>query len=115
MKNLSDYKEEVEHWDQLVKRIEDTLELSQLDDPSLEGELDNETKSIAKELDQLSLSILLGGKYDRGNALLTINTGEGGTDAQIGLPCSNGCIYDIVNARDFRPRSSIKTKGKKPA
>ena len=82
MKNLSDHKEEIDHWDQLAKRIADTLELSQLDDPSLDEELSNETRNIAKELDQLSLSILLGGKYDRGNALLTINTGEGGTDAQ---------------------------------
>ena len=82
MKNLSDLKDEINLWTALAKRIDDTLELSQMDDPSLNDELSAETEKIAKELDQLSLSTLLGGKYDRGNALLTINTGEGGTDAQ---------------------------------
>jgi len=82
MKNISELKEEINVWKSLAKRIEDTLELSQMDDPSLADELSAESEKIAKELDQLSLSTLLGGKYDRGNALLTINTGEGGTDAQ---------------------------------
>ena len=38
--------------------------------------------AISAQLEKLSLSTLLNGKYDHGNAILTINTGEGGTDAQ---------------------------------
>ena len=82
MKNLSELKDEINLWGSLEKRINDTLELSSLNDPSLDEELQKEANKIKLELDQLSLSTLLGGKYDRGNALLTINTGEGGTDAQ---------------------------------
>jgi peptide chain release factor 2 len=66
----------------LEKKINDTLELAEMDDVSLQEELTSETLSIQADLHKLELSTLLGGKYDRGNALLTINAGEGGTDAQ---------------------------------
>lgn len=82
MKSLSDLRDEITLWTSLEKKINDTLELAQLDDPSLVEELTAETTSIQADLHKLELSTLLGGKYDRGNALLTINTGEGGTDAQ---------------------------------
>ncbi len=82
MKNLADLRGEIEQWRKLETKINDTLELAQLEDPSLQEELDKETSLIQDELKKLELSTLLGGKYDRGNALLTINTGEGGTDAQ---------------------------------
>lgn len=82
MKNISELKDEINLWTSLQNRIQDTFELVQMGDDSMEEELSVETEKIKHELDQLSLSTLLGGKHDRGNALLTINTGEGGTDAQ---------------------------------
>ena len=82
MKTMSDLRDEITLWRKLEKKIQDSLELAQMEDPSLLAELDAETAAIQKELDRLELSTLLGGKYDRGNALLTINAGEGGTDAQ---------------------------------
>jgi peptide chain release factor 2 len=82
MKSIADLKGEIGQWKTLEKRIIDALELADLGDDSLHAELAAETSSIECELSQLELSTLLGGKYDRGNALLTINTGEGGTDAQ---------------------------------
>lgn len=82
MKSLSDLRDEVSLWRNLEKKITDTLELAQMEDPSLQEELERESTAIQNELKKLELSTLLGGKYDRGNALLTINTGEGGTDAQ---------------------------------
>jgi peptide chain release factor 2 len=82
MKNLADLRGEIDQWRKLETKINDTLELAQMDDSSLSEELDKEATLIQDELKKLELSTLLGGKYDRGNALLTINTGEGGTDAQ---------------------------------
>jgi peptide chain release factor 2 len=82
MKSLSDLRDELNLWKSLEKKIVDTLELAQLEDPSLFEELTTETAAIQADVHKLELSTLLGRKYDRGNALLTINTGEGGTDAQ---------------------------------
>ncbi len=82
MKELADLRDEIATWKNLEKRISDTLELAELGDPSLQPELEAEIADIRTELSRLEMATLLGGKYDRGNALLTINTGEGGTDAQ---------------------------------
>lgn len=82
MKNLADLRDEISKWNNLDKRIRDTLELAQMGDPSLQEELEAEIAIITGEVSRLEMATLLGGKYDRGNALLTINTGEGGTDAQ---------------------------------
>jgi peptide chain release factor 2 len=82
MKNLAELRNEIEQWRKLDRKINDTLELAQLEDSSLQEELEKESTLIQDELKKLEISTLLGGKYDRGNALLTINTGEGGTDAQ---------------------------------
>jgi len=82
MKELADLRDEIATWKNLEKRISDTLELAELGDPTLQPELETEIADITTELSRLEMATLLGGKYDRGNALLTINTGEGGTDAQ---------------------------------
>ena len=82
MKNLSDLRADVDKWNKLEKRIFDSIELAQIGDTSLQPELEAEVASISAEVNELELAVLLGGKYDRGNALLTINLGEGGTDAQ---------------------------------
>ncbi len=82
MKSIAELKDELNRWKTLEKRIKDAIELAELGDDSLQSDLTAETASIESELSQLEMSTLLGGKYDRGNALLTINTGEGGTDAQ---------------------------------
>ncbi len=82
MKDMSELRSDISTWKNLEKRIIDTLELAEMGDPSLQPELETEIISITAELSRLEMATLLGGKYDRGNALLTINAGEGGTDAQ---------------------------------
>ena len=82
MKIIVDLRDEISTWKTLEKRARDSLELAEMGDESMRPELEAELASIQAQLSQLELATLLGGKYDRGNALLTINTGEGGTDAQ---------------------------------
>ncbi len=45
-------------------------------------ELEPELADVEQELARRELSVFLSGKYDRGNALLAINSGAGGTDSQ---------------------------------
>lgn len=82
MKKLADLRGEIESWEKLENRILDLFELAQLEDDSLVAEIETEAAAIRRELDQRELSTLLSGPYDRGNALLTINAGAGGTDSQ---------------------------------
>ena len=82
MKKLADTRNEIVSWEKLEKRIYDLFELAQLEDDSMTAEIEQEAEAIQQELDRRELSTLLGGPYDRGNALLTINAGAGGTDSQ---------------------------------
>lgn len=82
MRTLSSLEEEVADWENLQKRISDSLELAQMDDPSLEEELQNEVDQIGTEVERREFKAMLSGEYDRGDALLAIHAGAGGNDAQ---------------------------------
>jgi peptide chain release factor 2 len=82
MKKIADLRDEVDSWTSLFQRASDALELAELGDESLRAELATEAASLEAELQKRELEVLLGGKYDRGNALLSINAGAGGTDSQ---------------------------------
>lgn len=82
MKRISSLRGEIESWRSLEKRIADALELAMLEDASLEAELEAEAKAIEGVVEQRELQTLLSGDYDEGGALLSINAGAGGTEAQ---------------------------------
>lgn len=82
MKRISSIRQEIDDWHNLHQRIIDTLELTSLGDENLRSELEPEIEQIEILVDQKELSTMLSGPYDRGNALLTINAGAGGTDSQ---------------------------------
>ncbi len=73
---------EIDAWRGLEARIADALELADLGDESLVAELKSEVEAIEPLVEQNELRTLLSGEYDRGNALLSINAGAGGTEAQ---------------------------------
>lgn len=75
-------RDEIQSFSELLKRTQDTLELIQIADESLQDELKREVEKIDAQIDRLELATLLSGKYDRGNAILAIHAGAGGTDSQ---------------------------------
>ncbi|NUM44165.1 MAG: peptide chain release factor 2 [Anaerolineales bacterium] len=82
MKHLTNLRREVEGWQILTQRLSEALELAQLDDESLRPDLEPETDALEKEVERRDFNAMLSGPYDHGDALLTINAGAGGTDAQ---------------------------------
>ncbi len=64
------------------QRLEDALELAQMGDEALREELEPEAEALEKEVERREFRAMLSGRYDRGDALLTINAGAGGTDSQ---------------------------------
>jgi peptide chain release factor 2 len=82
MKQVSDLRDEIESINSLKKRISDSLELAKMDDESIQKDLESELLSIERALDELELSTLLSGPYDKGNAILSIHSGMGGVDSQ---------------------------------
>ncbi len=51
-------------------------------DPSIETQIREELASLRQKVDKIEMSTLLGGEHDQSNAILSINAGAGGTDAQ---------------------------------
>jgi len=82
MKKIANTRQEIEEWKSLEQRIQDAKELTSLGDDSLRVDLETEVNLLEKLVAQKELNIMLSGKYDQGNALLTINAGAGGTDSQ---------------------------------
>jgi peptide chain release factor 2 len=82
MKHISDLRSEIDGIVQLKKRAQDALDLANLEDSSIESDLDQELKSIEKSVSLLELSTMLSGQYDKGNAILSIHSGMGGVDSQ---------------------------------
>jgi peptide chain release factor 2 len=82
MRELSALKEEVESWQKFYQRINEALELAQLEDESLRPELTQELDTFDVILARRELDAMLSGPHDRGDALLAIHAGAGGTDSQ---------------------------------
>ena len=82
MREISSLQEEIETWNSISTKTKDLLDLAKTDDESFRDELLQEINQLKQKLDNLELITLLSGPYDKGNALLSINAGAGGTDAQ---------------------------------
>jgi peptide chain release factor 2 len=64
-----------------VNDLEPLAELAE-EDPEIAAELEEQVRSVQERLDQLEEQRLFSGRYDSGDALVTVNAGAGGTDAQ---------------------------------
>ena len=71
-------------WRSLVADIEDLDALGEMaeEDESLAAEMEESIASVEARLADLEEERLFSGRYDSGDALVTVNAGAGGTDAQ---------------------------------
>lgn len=82
MQEMSGLKAEVDRWQSVANRINDALELAELDDESLLDDLTHEVEALAPLVDRMAFQAMLSGPYDSEDAIIAIHSGAGGTDSQ---------------------------------
>ncbi len=84
MQELTRLKKERDEFQQLKSRVDDTDALVELaeEDPSLADQVNSELKEIEEALSAQEVAVMLSGVDDHKDAILTINAGQGGTEAQ---------------------------------
>ncbi|MBD2021579.1 peptide chain release factor 2 [Leptolyngbya sp. FACHB-36] len=86
LQELNDLKSHLQQFQQWKSSLDDAktvLELLELeDDASLLQEAESNVTQLRRDLDQWELQQMLSGPYDAKGAVLSINAGAGGTDAQ---------------------------------
>lgn len=84
-KELGRLKLEVESFHSLQKEVSDLLDVQNIlkteDDPSMESEFVSLLSSVSQDIDALETNTYLSGKYDASDAILSIHSGQGGTEA----------------------------------
>lgn len=78
-REIKDNIDSVNKWTSMLEDIEIALELG---DEELLKETEENIKKLSKELDSFDIQKMLSGEYDEANAIISVNAGAGGTDAQ---------------------------------
>jgi len=84
VKQLKKLKAGVEPWEAASKKYQELQELFailNIRDNALISELTRNIDTLLEEVDKLEFNALLGGEFDKNNAILSINAGAGGTES----------------------------------
>jgi len=85
-REFAEMSDDLDLYDRLESRVDDVDTLAELareeGDESLEPEIDAELGSLVAEFDRLELRALFTGEYDDRDAIVELNSGAGGVDAQ---------------------------------
>lgn len=81
IKNLENDLHEYEKIEEEIDEVQILFELAH-EDSEMEEELIGKLTSISDNIEKYSIKILLNGKYDNNNAILSLHSGTGGLDAQ---------------------------------
>lgn len=86
MREQADLKDWVETWERASTATQDVSAMIELaeeaNDASMEADVDAELENTIRAVDELELRKILSGVDDNRNAIVTINSGAGGTEAQ---------------------------------
>ena len=79
---IKEIKENISLLERWQSALDDAAVAVEISDPDLINESYENLSAIEKELDKFEIKLMLSGEYDEADAILTINAGAGGTDAQ---------------------------------
>lgn len=88
LQQLARVREEITPWDALTGKVDELIELIELSTEAEEAEaeelaheIERDTTAVQAAFEQLHLQTLFSDEYDRAHAIVSINSGAGGTEA----------------------------------
>lgn len=86
MRQISQYKETIDTWQDMDSRVENILEIVDYSleekDSTLESDTEREVDLLAADLENLEVKLILNAEYDNRDAIMAIHAGAGGTESQ---------------------------------
>lgn len=83
---VSHIKNEYDQWYKILQEVEDILSVTELDkedkDINLKIEVENKLNELKNKYLKMEFKLLMSNEYDSKDAIITVNAGSGGTDAQ---------------------------------
>jgi peptide chain release factor 2 len=81
---LVELRQEVKFWDKIEKEMNEMVEMVEMveGDEKLQKELKEKLNKFEENFKEEEIKVLFSGKYDRQNAIISIYSGAGGTEAQ---------------------------------
>lgn len=114
-KRHEEIRSEVETWETLRSEVDELLELvdelKDSPDEEMENEIKNKTKNLETQFVDLEFFLLFDGKHDKKNALVTIQAGSGGTEAQDWAEMLERMVLRFVEKKGWKATLLDKSRG----
>ena len=83
MRELKALKATVEPFEECVTKLKDLGELADIsgEDESFQAQIASDLQVLQQDVERIEIGAILGGEFDRNNAILSINAGAGGTES----------------------------------
>ncbi|PIR76113.1 MAG: peptide chain release factor 2 [Candidatus Magasanikbacteria bacterium CG10_big_fil_rev_8_21_14_0_10_42_10] len=114
-KRHEELKSEIDTWQSLKDEVEGLSSLSEElktePDAEIEAEIDIKIESLEKQFEKLEFVLLFDGKHDKDNALVTIQSGSGGTEAQDWAEMLERMILRFVEKKGWKATLIDESRG----
>jgi len=101
-KEASELRSEVDAWEGVVKDVKDLRELAELEDKSLQEDIESKREALEKRFLKMEFATLFSGEYDKDPAIVAIHAGSGGTEAQDWTQMLTRMYMRFAEARGWR-------------
>ncbi len=81
MKQIARLDERITPWEEISQSINDVVDLTRMGDMSLQAELEKQLTTAEEQFADLKTQLMFNGPFDDHDAILSIHSGAGGTDA----------------------------------
>lgn len=115
MQRLGSLKQQVDLWESLARDTKETLEMSREAEKeraeAMYPDLREKARELVRQFEKNEFQVLLGGKYDERNAIISIHAGAGGVDAQDWAEMLRRMLLRYAEKKDFSTALVEESRG----